>query len=117
MHPATRRHAACTVRVTLLSGFALSHAGKAAGAGVNMLYASLKFTGLALSVAGGLAKAVRLDAERMVKELEADAAAKVRPPDELLLCWSGLYTAMLVSGVQCRLQKLSECMQALHPVA
>lgn len=53
------------------------HAGKAAGAGVNMLYAGLKFTGLALSVAGGLAKAVRQDAERMVKELEADAAAKV----------------------------------------
>ncbi|KAL3149568.1 hypothetical protein ABBQ32_002344 [Trebouxia sp. C0010 RCD-2024] len=53
-----------------------SSQGKAAGAGVNMLYAGLKFTGLALSVAGGLAKAVRQDAERMVKELEADAAAK-----------------------------------------
>lgn len=66
------------VRVTV------SHAGKAAGAGVNMLYAGLKFTGLALSVAGGLAKAVRQDAERMVKELEADAAAKVSPCDELL---------------------------------
>lgn len=42
-----------------------------------MLYAGLKFTGLALNVAGGLAKAVRQDAERMMKELEADAAAKV----------------------------------------
>ena len=52
-------------------------AGGAGGAGVNMLYAGLKFTGLALNVAGGLAKAVRQDAERMMKELEADAAAKV----------------------------------------
>jgi len=42
-----------------------------------MLYAGLKFTGLALNVAGDLAKAVRQDAERMMKELEADAAAKV----------------------------------------
>ncbi|KAL0031978.1 hypothetical protein WJX79_009976 [Trebouxia sp. C0005] len=50
--------------------------GGAGGAGVNMLYAGLKFTGLALNVAGGLAKAVRQDAERMMKELEADAAAK-----------------------------------------
>ncbi len=52
-------------------------AGGAGGAGVNMLYAGLKFTGLALNVAGDLAKAVRQDAERMMKELEADAAAKV----------------------------------------
>lgn len=51
-------------------------AGGGGGAGVNMLYAGLKFTGLALNVAGGLAKAVRQDAERMMKELEADAAAK-----------------------------------------
>ena len=43
-----------------------------------MLYAGLKFTGLALSVAGDLAKSVRQDAERMAKELEADAAARVR---------------------------------------
>ena len=42
-----------------------------------MLYAGLKFTGLALNVAGGLAKAVRQDAERMIKEMEADSAAKV----------------------------------------
>ncbi|KAL0019460.1 hypothetical protein WJX77_005863 [Trebouxia sp. C0004] len=46
------------------------------GAGVNMLYAGLKFTGLALNVAGDLAKAVRQDAERMIKEMEADSAAK-----------------------------------------
>ena len=44
-----------------------------------MLYAGLKFTGLALNVAGDLAKAVRQDAERMLKEMEADAAAKVCP--------------------------------------
>lgn len=50
--------------------------GKAVGAGVNMLYAGLKFTGLALNVAGDLAKGVRQDAERMMKEVEADAAAK-----------------------------------------
>ena len=61
-------------------------AGKAAGAGVNMLYAGLKFTGLALSVAGDLAKAVRQDAERMAKELEADSAARVRLLSPALLC-------------------------------
>ncbi len=42
-----------------------------------MLYAGLKFTGLALNVAADLAKAVRQDAEKMMKEMEADAAAKV----------------------------------------
>lgn len=51
-----------------------------------MLYAGLKFTGLALSVAGDLAKAVRQDAERMAKELEADAAARVRLLSPALLC-------------------------------
>ena len=84
--------------MTLLSGFTMSHAGKAAGAGVNMLYASLKFTGLALSVAGGLAKAVRQDAERMVKELEADAAAKVRPFHELLPLSSVLHTGVIAKA-------------------
>ena len=58
-----------------------------------MLYAGLKFTGLALSVAGDLAKAVRQDAERMAKELEADAAARVRswnpPPSQHLPYESG----------------------------
>ena len=48
-------------------------------AGVNMLYAGLKFTGLALNVAGDLAKSVRQDAEKMMRDLEADAAAKVCP--------------------------------------
>ena len=51
-----------------------------------MLYAGLKFTGLALSVAGDLAKAVRQDAERMAKELEADAAARVRLLSPAPLC-------------------------------
>lgn len=51
-----------------------------------MLYAGLKFTGLALSVAGDLAKAVRQDAERMAKEVEADAAARVRILSPALLC-------------------------------
>lgn len=45
--------------------------------GVNMLYAGLKFTGLALNVVGDLAKAVRQDAEKMMKDIEADASAKV----------------------------------------
>ena len=51
--------------------------GGAASAGVNMLYAGLKFTGLALNVAGDLAKSMRQDAERVMKEMEVEAAAKV----------------------------------------
>ncbi len=82
-------HAECTHVIPLLLNPTHKHfllhafaggggvASEAGGAGVNMLYAGLKFTGLALNVAGGLAKAVRQDAERMMKELEADAAAKV----------------------------------------
>ena len=60
--------------------------GGAGGAGVNMIYAGLKFTGLALSVAGDLAKAVRQDAERVMKEMEADAAAKVSDCASVPLC-------------------------------
>ena len=45
---------------------------------MNMLYAGLKFTGLALNVAGDLAKSMRQDSERMLKDIEAEAAAKVQ---------------------------------------
>lgn len=50
---------------------------KATSVGVNMLYAGLKFTGLALNVAGDLAKSARRDAEKMMKDIEADATARV----------------------------------------
>ena len=46
---------------------------------MNMLYAGLKFTGLALNVAGDLAKSMRQDAEKMLRDMEAEAAAKVCP--------------------------------------
>ena len=46
--------------------------------GASMLYAGLKFTGLALKVATDLAKAVSTDAERMVSQVESSNNDRVR---------------------------------------
>lgn len=43
-----------------------------------MLYAGLKFTGLALRVATDLAKAVSTDAEKMVAQMESSSNDRVR---------------------------------------
>ncbi len=43
-----------------------------------MLYAGLKFTGLALKVATDLAKAVSTDAEKMVAQMESSSNDRVR---------------------------------------
>ena len=86
------------------------------GAGVNMLYAGLKFTGLALNVAGDLAKTVRQDAERMMKEMEADAAAKVNIQHRftcayafLTACCSEDDVYLLCSFYSCTLGLWSSC--------
>ncbi|GFH32302.1 uncharacterized protein HaLaN_31499, partial [Haematococcus lacustris] len=45
------------------------------GAG-SLLATSLKFTGLAAKVALGMASSLKADAERMMKQMEAEAAAQ-----------------------------------------
>lgn len=46
--------------------------------GASMLYAGLKFTGLALKVATDLAQAVSTDAEKMVAQMESSSNDRVR---------------------------------------
>lgn len=78
-----------------------------------MLYAGLKFTGLALNVAGGLAKAVRQDAERMMKELEADAAAKVCHNFTSLIT---IQSKVLRQGSNSVMQHLAITLQQTKPI-
>ena len=72
----------------LISSHDPSHAGTAgeeggpgaalAGAAVSGLYTGLKFTGLAVRVAGGLAASIGKDAERAMSALDAQRKAQVR---------------------------------------
>ncbi len=43
----------------------------------NLVYAGLKFSGLAARVAGDLASSLKADAEKMMKDMEVEAEAKV----------------------------------------
>jgi hypothetical protein len=55
-----------------------SDSSSSAGAvATNLVYAGLKFSGLAARVAGDLGRSLKADAEKMMKDMEAEAEAKV----------------------------------------